>query len=662
MTANAPGQICLMQGNEAIVRGAVEAGIRFAASYPGSPSSQVLGMLGKIARERDFYAEWSTNEVCALQACVGASLAGARALCVVKQNGLLCTADALHCASQHGVKGGLVIVSSDDPSAHSSTNEFDSRWQAMSAGIPLLEPTTMQEAKDMVPYAFELSEKVGQVVLIRLTTRVCHGRGNVALGPLPETSRPLERVKEWDRMVCVCYMHAPALEKLEAARRDFETGPYNHYEGPEAPKKLIIAGGTGRLYGQEALRRLGEEKETGFLALGTLWPLPENYILQYLRAAEEVLILEEVDPFLERAVQALAGREGLRVKFLGRFSNAALPQVGELDPDVTTAAIAKLLGKSLPERKATSELELPVREMSFCAGCPHRATFYLLKRAMRQEKHPGVVVGDIGCYFMAGQSAGQYAYQVCNCMGSGVNVAEGLGQLTNYGLDQKVVTMCGDSTFFHTILPGLVNATYHNANMLLIVLDNSATAMTGFQPHPGTGLTAMGDVVKPMDIPKILDAVGCKVEVADPFDVAEAEKTLRRLLDQPGMNVFIMRQPCATLKAKERSKKPVRVYVDQDVCLGDGCGCDKYCSRVWGCPGNTWDFKKDKALIDPVTCVGCGVCAKLCPSGAIKVEEGLPQNPQILRGEEEQGNKGRNARQDVLTAADFATTKGGEEA
>ena len=662
MTANAPGQICLMQGNEAIVRGAVEAGIRFAASYPGSPSSQVLGMLGKIARERDFYAEWSTNEVCALQACVGASLAGARALCVVKQNGLLCTADALHCASQHGVKGGLVIVSSDDPSAHSSTNEFDSRWQAMSAGIPLLEPTTMQEAKDMVPYAFELSEKVGQVVLIRLTTRVCHGRGNVALGPLPETSRPLERVKEWGRMVCVCYMHAPALEKLEAARRDFETGPYNHYEGPEAPKKLIIAGGTGRLYGQEALRRLGEEKETGFLALGTLWPLPENYILQYLCAAEEVLILEEVDPFLERAVQALAGREGLRVKFLGRFSNAALPQVGELDPDVTAAAIAKLLGKSLPERKATSELELPVREMSFCAGCPHRATFYLLKRAMRQEKHPGVVVGDIGCYFMAGQSAGQYAYQVCNCMGSGVNVAEGLGQLTNYGLDQKVVTMCGDSTFFHTILPGLVNATYHNANMLLIVLDNSATAMTGFQPHPGTGLTAMGDVVKPMDIPKILDAVGCKVEVADPFDVAEAEKTLRRLLDQPGMNVLIMRQPCATLKANERSKKPVRVYVDQDVCLGDGCGCDKYCSRVWGCPGNTWDFKKNKALIDPVTCVGCGVCAKLCPSGAIKVEEGLPQNPQILRGEEEQGSKGRNARQDVLTAADFATTKGGEEA
>ncbi|WP_297998655.1 thiamine pyrophosphate-dependent enzyme [uncultured Oscillibacter sp.] len=620
MTGGVPGQICLMQGNEAIVRGAVEAGIHFAASYPGSPSSQVLGMLGKIARERGFYAEWSTNEVCALQACTGASLAGGRALCVVKQNGLLCVADALHCAAQAGVKGGLVIVSSDDPSAHSSTNEFDSRWQAMSAGIPLLEPTTMQEAKDMIPYAFDLSEKVGQIVLIRVTTRVCHGRGNVTLGPLPEKLRPLERVKEWDRMVCVSYMHGPALQKLEKLRGLFEDSPCNHYEGPEAPKKLVIAGGTGRLYGQEALRRLGMDRETGFMALGTLWPLPENYILPYLRAAEEVLILEEVDPFLERAVQALAGREGLSIRFLGRDN--ALPAVGELDPDVVTAAICRLTGAALPEKKATGELELPVREMSFCAGCPHRATFYLLKRAMRQEKHPGVVVGDIGCYFMAGQSAGQYAWQTCNCMGSGVSVAEGLGQLTNYGLDQKVVTMCGDSTFFHTILPGLVNATYHNANMLLIVLDNSATAMTGFQPHPGTGLTAMGDQVKPMDIPKILGAVGCNVEVADPFEVVEAEKTLRRMLDQPGMNVLIMRQPCATLMTKERSKKPVRVYVDQDVCIGDGCGCDKYCSRVWGCPGNTWDFKKNKALIDPVTCVGCGVCAKLCPSGAIKVDRG----------------------------------------
>ena len=620
MTANAPGQVCLMQGNEAIVRGAVEAGINFAASYPGSPSSQVLTMLGKIAGERNFYAEWSTNEVCAMEACVGASLANARALCIVKQNGLLCVADALHCGAQHGVKGGLVVVTSDDPSAHSSTNEFDSRYQAMSASLPMLEPTSMQETKDMIPYAFELSERTKQIVIVRLTTRVCHGRGNVTLGPLPEKPHPLQTVGEWDRLVCVSYKHADMLRKLDVLRQEFESCPFNHYTGPEQPKELIVAGGTGRLYAQEAIRGLGLEDRVGLLSLATVWPLPEQYILSHLKGVEKVLTLEEVDPVLEHNLEAIAGRNQLRVTFSGR-SDGALPKIGELDPDNVMAAVSALTGAALPEKRPTSEMALPERDLTFCAGCPHRATFYLLKKVMRQEKHPGAVVGDIGCYIMSGQSAGHFAFQACNCMGSGVNLAEGLGQLTNYGLDQKVVTVCGDSTFFHTIMPGLVNATYHNANMLLMVLDNSATAMTGFQPHPGTGLTAMGAQVKPMNIQKIVEAIGCDVEVADPFDVENTEKTLRRLLHKPGMNVLIMRQPCATLMSKQSRKKP-RVYVDQSKCQGEGCGCDKYCSRVWGCPGNTWDFKNNKAYIDPVTCVGCGVCAKLCPNGAIKVEGG----------------------------------------
>lgn len=620
MTANAPGQVCLMQGNEAIVRGALEAGINFAASYPGSPSSQVLGMLGKVARERNFYAEWSTNETCAMEACIGASLANARALCIVKQNGLLFAADAIHCGAQHGVKGGMVIVTSDDPSAHSSTNEFDSRYQAMSANIPMLEPTSMQETKDMVPYAFALSERTHQMVIIRLTTRVCHGRGNVVLGELPEKPHQMRQVGEWDRMVCVSYLRGAMLQKMDLLRQEFESCPYNRYTGPDHPRELVVAGGTGRLYGQEAIRRLGVGGRVGLLSLATLWPLPEKTILRHLEGVEKVLTLEEVDPVLERNLQAIAGAHRLKIVFSGR-EDGALPKIGELDPDNVAQAISALTGVRLPEKKIASREPLIERELTFCAGCPHRATFHILKKVLRQEKHPGVVVGDIGCYIMSGQAAGQYAFQACNCMGSGINLAEALGQLTHYGLDQKVVTVCGDSTFFHTILPGLVNATYHNANMLLMVLDNSATAMTGFQPHPATGITAMGDRVPAMDIQKIVAGIGCKAEVADPFDVAEAEKTIRRLLHTPGMNVLIMRQPCATLMSKQK-KRPVRVYVDQSVCLGDGCGCDKYCSRVWGCPGNTWDFKNNKAYIDPVTCVGCGVCAKLCPSGAIKVEGG----------------------------------------
>ena len=620
ITADSPGKVCLMQGNEAVVRGAVEAGINFAASYPGSPSSQVLGMLGNIARERQFYAEWSTNEVCAMEACIGASLAHARALCIVKQNGLLCVADALHCGAQHGVKGGLVIITSDDPSAHSSTNEFDSRYQAMSADVPMLEPTTMQEAKDMIPYAFELSERIRQMVIVRLTTRVCHGRGNVVLGNLPEKPHEMQPVGEWDRMACVNYLHQSMLDTLDSAQEIFETCPYNHYEGPEDAEKLIIAGGTGRLYCREALRRLGLENSVGLLSLATVWPLPEKYILSYLKSARQVLVLEEVDPVLEHNMEAIAGKHQLNITFSGR-SDGSLPRIGELNPDLVRNAVDALVNAEHPNPKPVPEDMLPVRDLTFCAGCPHRATFYLLKKALKFEKNPGIVIGDIGCYIMSSQASGFWAYQACNCMGSGINLAEGLGQLTSYGLNQKVVTMCGDSTFFHTILPGIVNASYHHANMLLMVLDNSATAMTGFQPHPGTGLTAMGDITEPMSIERICEAMGCQVTVADPFDVENTSKVLLGLLKQTGMKVLIMRQPCATLMSKQK-KAGLKVYVDQDLCYGDGCGCDKFCSRVWGCPGNSWDFTKNKAQIDPVSCVGCGVCAQLCPSGAIKVEGG----------------------------------------
>lgn len=620
ITADEPGKICLMQGNEAVVRGAIEAGLNFAASYPGSPSSQVLGLLGKVAKELNFYAEWSTNEVCALEACIGASLANARSLCAIKQNGLLCVADALHCGAQHGVKGGLVIITSDDPSVHSSTNEFDSRYQAMSADVPMLEPNTMQEAKDMIPYAFELSERTRQIVIVRLTTRVCHGRGNVVLGELPEKPHPMTQVGEWDRLTCVNYLHKPMLEKLDRIQDIFETCPYNHYEGPENAKKLIVASGTGHLYCREVLKRLGEQDSVGLLSLATIWPLPKNYILQYLRSAEQVLVLEEVDPVMEQNLEAIAGKHKLNITFSGR-STGALPRIGELNPDIVLNAVIDLLETPDIAKKESIEDTLPIRDLTFCAGCPHRATFYILKKALKFEKNPGIVVGDIGCYIMSSQAAGFWAYQACNAMGSGINLAEGLGQLTAYGLDQKVVTMCGDSTFFHTVMPGLVNAKYHNANMLLMILDNSATAMTGFQPHPGTGITAMGDHTQAMSIQKICESIGCDVTVADPFEVEATSKILRDLLKQDGLKVLIMRQPCATLMSKQQ-KKGLKVYVDQDVCYGDGCGCDKFCSRVWGCPGNSWDFTKNKAMIDPMSCVGCGVCAQLCPSGAIKVEGG----------------------------------------
>ena len=616
LTADEPGRVCLMQGNEAVVRGAVEAGINFAASYPGSPSSQILGMLGKVAAQRGFYAQWGTNETVAFEACIGASLAGARSICIVKQNGLFCVIDALHCGALHGVKGGLVLITSDDPEAHSSTNEFDSRYQAMSADVPMLEPRSIQETKDILPYAFELSEQFGQIVIVRVTTRVCHGRSSVKLGPLPDKPHPFHTVGEFDRMVAVSYRHRWLINTLDNIQEAFEDCPFNSYEGPENAKKLIVTTGTGCLYVDETLRALNASDKVGVLKLATVWPLPEKLMTKHLQNAEEVLVAEEIDPFMERNLQAIAGKLGLKIKFYGR-DDVTFSRIGELTPDFVRVAVSNFLAEkaSVPE----DVTPLVRRDLNFCAGCPHRATFYLLKRVMRKYKNPGIAIGDIGCYIMSGQEAGQFAYQSCNCMGSGINLAEGLGQLTHYGLDQKVVTMTGDSTFFHTIIPGLINAKYHDSNMLLLVLDNSATAMTGFQPHPGTGVTAMGDDVPKMEIRPICESIGCKVWEADPFEVEETEKLMAELLDMEGLKVLILKQPCATLKNKSAIAK-VKVTVDQDLCYGDGCGCDRFCSRVWGCPGNSWDFIKEKAIIDPVSCVGCGVCAKLCPSGAIKVE------------------------------------------
>lgn len=639
-TVDSPGSTYLMQGNEAVVRGAIEAGIDFAASYPGSPSSQVLTMLGNAAKDRQFYAEWSTNEVVAFEACLGASFAGARALCIVKQNGLLVLGDALCGGALSGIRGGLVLITSDDPDSHSSTNEFDSRHMADMADVPMLEPTCMQDAKDMLPYAFDLSEDLSQIVIIRLITRVCHGRGNVTVGPLPERNSSFN-VEEWDRMVCINFLHEQMLGKLDKAQEIFEGSLYNHYEGPEHAENLIIAGGTGRLYSLEAIEELNLADRVGILSLGTIWPLPEKLIINHLKDARNVLVVEEVDPVLQRGIYAIAGKYGLAVRIIGRESGAGLPRTHELDPDVVLKAVAAFMGiedesanapACCPSDADTSacgnaadqlccpnNIEIPDRALSFCAGCPHRATFFLLKEAVRRQSEKVTVVGDIGCYTMAGQKAGQYAYQFMNCMGSGISAASGLGQLSRYGFDQHVVAMAGDSTFFHSCIPGLINAKYQNANILYIILDNSATAMTGFQPHPGTGQTAMGLPAEPISITAIVDAIGCSVTMCDPFDTENTLEVMTDLIPKPGVKVLIMCQPCATLAYKTR--KPKKVVVDEDICKGDDCGCGRFCSRVWGCPGNSWDFTKNKARIDEVVCVGCGVCVDMCPNGAIKIKE-----------------------------------------
>ena len=626
ITADQTGKTYLMQGNEAICRGALEAGIRFAAAYPGSPSSEILTMLGHVAEDRELYAEWSTNETCALEACLGASFAKVRSLCVMKQNGLLVVGDALHSASLSGVKGGLVLVVADDPSAHSSTNEFDSRHQAKSAALPMLEPANMQEAKDMVKWGFELSEQLQQLVMVRTVTRINHGRSSVTLGELPRQKQTPTAIGEWDRMVAINWFKEAQTAKLDQAQVIFEESPFNSYKGPDNPDMIIVTCGTGWLYSMEAVKTLGLTDSVGVLKIGTTWPLPENFIVQHLATTKKVLVVEEVDPFLEQNVaNIIAYHPELEIELMGRYGKKVISRNGELNPDIIINALAALTGTvftgpATVDIAAEEAVLLPPRELTFCAGCPHRASFFLLKQTLRIQEGQGVVMGDIGCYTMGGQRAGHYLYNYLGCMGGGIGAAEGLGQLKRFGFNQPVLALAGDSTFFHTCMPALVNAKYHNSNMLFVVLDNSATAMTGFQPHPGIGITAMGQAAEAVSIQKVAEAIGCQVTVADPFDILGTTEIVYQLLKQPGLKVLILKQECATLVVRKREK--ARVWVDQDLCRGDECGCGRFCSRIWGCPGNIWDYEAGKAKIDEVVCVGCGVCATLCPAGAIKMEGG----------------------------------------
>ncbi len=623
-----PGRSLLLMGNEAIARGAIEAGVDFCAGYPGTPSSEILGTLAKAAERLGFYAEWSTNEIVAIEAAGAASFAGLRALTAMKQNGLNVASDFLLTVNLSGTGGGFVLVVADDPSAHSSTNEQDSRNFARFADLPLLEPATFQEAKDMTIWAFELSERLKVPCIIRSITRFSHGRGNVKLGPIPKR----ERKASFSGMfitVPTLMWHSTLHQKLESAREEFETSGFNWYVGPEQAKFIIITCGSGWFYSQEAVKALGMEEEVGILKLGTTWPLPEKLVASHLKHAPEVLIVEEVDPFLEQNVKILTAelaKDLGPIKFYGK-SSKHIPDIGEISPDTVIQALARIKGVDYRPRDEGYHDEVkkvvgtyaPFRMLSFCAGCPHRPAFWAIKSALKLDGRDGVVTGDIGCYSLGVGPAGYFQSKTLHCMGAGLGIATGLGNLQQFGFNQPVIAISGDSTFYHACIPALINARYNRANITYVILDNSATAMTGFQPHPGTGVDARGQAVPSVSIEGICRAIGAEVRICDPFAFDEAVENLYELFQSEGIGVMIFRRKCTTLELKEK-KKP-KVYVDPEKCIGDDCGCARFCSRVFNCPGIIWDPEAKKAKIDELVCSGCGICAEFCSQGAIIVEE-----------------------------------------
>ena len=633
---DAPGRTVLMMGNEAIARGALEGGIQVAAAYPGTPSSEIIGSLAEVAERMGIYVEWSVNEKVALEMAVSASMAGLRSITAMKQNGLDVASDYLLTLTITGAKAGVVLVVCDDPSSHSSSNEQDSRGFARIGDIPLFEPSNFQEAKDMTQAALELSEELRTIVMLRGVTRISHARGNVTLGNLPR----LQRRARFDTSSPFHYApvlpkHSLVHDKLAKAKEHFETSSFNGYEGPDHPDLMIISSGSGVAYTREAITLMGLEDRVGILKIGTTWPLPERLIGENLSRAQKIMFVEEVDPFLEANVKEISADLTLTLEiaprvFYGKRSGH-IPQVGELNTDRVVEALKKILGAPYEPRDAAyakrvremNKEYVPERVLGFCPGCPHRASFWAIKNALRLDDRDGFLNGDIGCYALARTASGFSLAKTAGAMGTGTGLACGFGKLGQFGFDQPVVSVCGDSTFFHAAMPALVNGQHNRSNFVMCVLDNSTTAMTGFQSHPGVGLNAMGGPGPALDIESICRSLGVKVEVHDPFDMKGTRDILTRLFQEDGVKVFILKRKCALLRLKGENP-PYKVHIDEEKCIGEECGCNRICTRVFRCPGIIWDPEAKKSKVDEVICVGCGVCTDICPNSAIVKEELQP--------------------------------------
>ena len=590
-------------GNEAIAMGALAAGVNLVCGYPGTPSTEVLETVAK-RRPAETYVEWSINEKTAMEVAAGAAYSGARVLVTMKQMGLNVASDPLMCVEYVGVKGGMVVLVADDPGPISSQTEQDTRTFARFSKVPCFDPSTAQEAYDMVQEAFTLSERYGTPVFVRPTTRVSHGYADITVKDEAEYTehKPegfIKDTKKWVIFPRASFLNHQRIEKRNAAlTAEFSGSPFNRIEAEGTPcRKGIAAGGISCTYAMEARRELGAVR---LLKVGTPFPFPEELALQFLQGLDEVLCVEELDPVIERELTYLCGKHHLNVTIRGKLTGDVQP-AGENTVDSVRKAMADFLGAA-QDAKTPAELPpLPVRPPVLCAGCPHRASFYAVKKAMAGKKT--IYCGDIGCYTL-GNAQPLDMVDTCLCMGAGLGIAQAVNHLDP---ETKCFAFVGDSTFFASALPGVINAVYNQAAFTLIVLDNSTTAMTGHQPHPGTGKTMMGEIVAQVSIENALRGVGvAAVETVDPLNHALAVDTVKRMAALPGVKAVIFKSPCVVL-----SKPQGRVTIDPDTCVG----CKK-CIREIGCPALT--FSGGKAAADPAQCVGCGLCAQLCPAQAIQ--------------------------------------------
>ncbi len=624
-----PGEKRLLLGNEAIARGVLEAGVGFVSAYPGTPSTEIIEALADAAKEAGIYVEFSTNEIVAYEAAFAASLAGIRSFFAAKHVGINVASDALATSVQIGTNAGFVFVSADDPHAHSSQNEQDNRNLARIFYFIMLEPASPQEAKDFVKKAYDISEEIKLPVMVRSTTRLSHVRGIVTFGPAREPVTKGFFKKDPKRYVVVPSTarrnHAIVLQKLEKARELAERTDMNkiiRLEGntPPVGRFGIIASGVASLHAIEEAKKLGIEVD--ILKLGFTYPLPEGKIRDFLENHDAVLIVEEIDPVMERDIRAIAQKHDISVKIYGKD---ILPQLYELRPEIIEKGIKIALGyekgKASPAPPEPPQevygVHIPKRLPVLCPGCPHRASYYAVKRALQElgvKPEEVIYPTDIGCMTL-GISPPYYMGDVLLCMGSSAGTSSGLSKVT----DQPVIAFIGDSTFFHAGMPGLVNAVFNKHPFILVVLDNEITAMTGFQPDPSTGFTAMGEETRIIDIAEVAKAIGAdyviKVDqVLDWNKAKEAFKEAWRKYREGKVVVVVFRHMCALTERRLRGKAGLGgVYeILQDKCVN--CGI---CYKQFNCPAILFDEEKQKPYIRTDLCLGCGVCMQLCPVKAI---------------------------------------------
>lgn len=590
-------------GNAAIAMGALHAGVNLVAGYPGTPSTEILETVAKC-NDGSVYVEWSVNEKAALEVAAGASYAGARTLVTMKQVGLNVASDPLMSLAYVGVKGGMVIVSADDPGPISSQTEQDTRHFAQFAKLPVFDPSTPEEAYEMIQDAFAYSEKYGTPVLFRPTTRVCHSCADIQLHETPTVHKPEGFVKDTMRWVIfprTSYLnHIKLEERTPVLSKDFSAYRFNQLTG--SGKLGIVTSGISYTYLQEAL-----EDYTGqvkVLKIATANPFPEELALQFLEGLEQVLAIEELDPVLERALTYLCGKHHLPVQIHGKLDGMVQP-AGENSVESVHKVLEGYLGlDAIPAVRLPEPPQMPVRPPVLCAGCPHRASFYAVKQAMKGRK--AVFSGDIGCYTL-GNAMPLDMVDTCLCMGADITMAQGLHRIEP---DTVNFSFIGDSTFFASGMTGIVNAVYNRTDIILMVLDNSTTAMTGHQPHPGTGMTMMHEISPKVSIEAILRAVGLtSVETVDPLNLEQTIQAVRTAADKPGVKAIICKSPCIAV-----SKPAKRLRVDESRCVG----C-KQCIRELGCPAIS--LKGQKAYIEPDLCFGCTICAQVCKPGAIREED-----------------------------------------